>query len=728
MNRYRIPKRLRFLGPLAMIAALMLTPFAALAQSAPTDEDSTDAAPEIGVWWVEDYPPAGSGGSDLPATRPDALGLRNQLVAGGWTSRFAWGNGSAWEQDWKGRYKPGGGTEWYYIDTVDMAYFAGHGNSSGFIFGVGGRNHDDSQLHYNDCRLEWGTNDLEWVGIAACNVLDNLHRRDWAWCMNGLHLIMGFKTTMADVPHGLWFGWYIRLGYNMTQAWFKASDRLQPTGKIARVLAEERYHFYDRPNNQVGGDTWDSTYWYWDHRVGSEPARQVDLNLTNGTMPVFMTPPLSLDEAQNEWGNLGSAFNVETENPLVMMAPAGISQVTQGGEVYVSEDGQLEMDPASGLYSYTDMNNLWQEMTSTLASPSQVRAITADDARQIADNFLNSNGLMPTDAQFYEVVTDTMASEIGEPDGSGITSWQTTSTENTAWQVIYSRILTYTVPSANSSSPAETMEFSVVGPGAKLKVYVAPEAATGLAAPEQNPVIGGVGGWRQVGGSGPLSAPVAEVSVLTYDPQILALYNELEPTVALGYVPLLYNSRQVISNTVGYYELPLGTGQDQLIPVYVLSAEYNLTNGEVVTTPVYIPANQLYMAPLAQIIPEEEILHPVTVGEELVFTAADASANLSDLGYDSSLNFPLGTGDADSYLYSWYLNDVSQETRIGTGRVLTYTVGLQGDSHDEGSILRQTIILEVTDSLSPRPPSVSVDRYPLSAIPPLYLPSVVKGG
>ena len=147
-----------------------------------------------------------------------------------------------------------------------------------------------------------------------------------------------------------------------------------------------------------------------------------------------------------------------------------------------------------------------------------------------------------------------------------------------------------------------------------------------------------------------------------------------------------------------------------------------------VTTPVYVPANQLYMAPLAQIIPEEEILYPVKVGEELVFTAADASANLSDLGYDSSLNFPLGTGDADSYLYSWYLNDVSQETRIGTGRVLTYTVGLQGDSHDEGSILRQTIILEVIDSISPRPPSVSVDRYPLSAIPPLYLPSVVKGG
>src|SRR6266545_2954544 len=64
-----------------------------------------DGSVEVGVEYVVDYPP---GWNDLPATAPDALGLRNQLVAGGWTSRYAWGNGSAWEQDWKGLTKPGG--------------------------------------------------------------------------------------------------------------------------------------------------------------------------------------------------------------------------------------------------------------------------------------------------------------------------------------------------------------------------------------------------------------------------------------------------------------------------------------------------------------------------------------------------------------------------------------------------------------------------------------------
>ncbi|MGD9100891.1 MAG: DUF6345 domain-containing protein, partial [Anaerolineae bacterium] len=296
---------------------------------------------EVGVEWVEDY--STLGWSNLPATEPDALGLRNRLTGCGWISRFAWGNGAAWEQDWKGYSKPGGGKEHLYVDNVDLAYFAGHGGSSGFYFNS---TVDDHKLDYNDCYMNWGDGDAEWIGIAACNVLANSHKLDWVWCMDGLHLLMGFTTTMADVPHGDWFGWYICHGYNMTQAWFRAADGLQPSGKKARVIAEQSHQFYDRPYNHNSPDYWDMYYHWWDHTVGSEPPRYVDIAQL-GEMPVFETPALSTGEADAQWTQLGSAFGV-TVTPRIRLDSA-----SQADPLWTSDDNQLEMDPYSGMYAYT---------------------------------------------------------------------------------------------------------------------------------------------------------------------------------------------------------------------------------------------------------------------------------------------------------------------------------------------------------------------------------------
>lgn len=85
-------------------------------------------------------------------TDDDAISLYNRLGACGWTKSFNWGDGAAWEQDWKGAAKPGGGTENSWVDSVDLAYFSGHGNSSSFLFGS---NIDDHNLTYNDCNMEW---------------------------------------------------------------------------------------------------------------------------------------------------------------------------------------------------------------------------------------------------------------------------------------------------------------------------------------------------------------------------------------------------------------------------------------------------------------------------------------------------------------------------------------------------------------------------------------------
>jgi len=311
--------------------------------------------------------------------------------------------------------------------------------------------------------------------------------------------------------------------------------------------------------------------------------------------------------------------------------------------------------------------------------------------------------------------------------------------------VIYSRILTYTPPASVSlSSVQEPIEFSVVGPGAKLKIYVAPEVLAQLslaqAATAQESIIGAVGGWRGVGQESRKAMAVQQtVDILSYE-QMEILFEELEPLVALNYMPIgLVDSREVLTHTLAYYEHEMGTGQDQLIPVYALTARYTLEGGGTTTDTVYIPANEEFMAPLAALTYTVGMpLTPtVRVGQQIVLEAVDASKTLAEIGYDGSLDFALGTGDPDSYLYTWYLNTVADENRIGTGRVLTYTVGLNdGQGHDEvpeggsgiqtGSLIHQAIILEVTDGLSPRPPSTSRTTFQIDVVPPIYLPLVLK--
>ena len=684
---------------------------------------------EVGVEWVNDYPyccrntssgqVCGNNVCDLSLCDDDAEGLRNQLGSCGWIKGFDYGNGMAWEEDFKGQTKPGGGTEYMYVDTVDLAYFSGHGGSGGFIFGEGGRNHDDAYLTYSDCRLEWGDKDMEWIAISSCQALADAHREDWSWCMDGLHLIMGFVTNMADSAHGAWLGWLICHGFNMTQAWFTASDISQPSGRIVRVLAEEYHHFFDRPSDHNASDALDySTYWYWDHHTASAPPRQVDISLLQGEMPVFLTPRLSLDAANAQWEQLGTAFGVED-------TPRSESHSAAEGELWISGDNQLQMDPSSGLYTYTELDSLWAPPPTTTPASEATPQLTLQDAKEIADQFLTSNDLMPADAVFDQVEADTLTGV--ELSTSQYATETTLQSEDTALQVVYSRILTYTLPSLTNAAQ-ETVEFSVMGPGAKLKVFVDPQAVPGrsIAEPAQDAVIGGTGGWRPLAQTGTSRRAIQDtVPILDYS-QIEELFESLEPSVALSYIPLLFESRQVLSHTVAYYEHPMGTGQDQLIPVYALEVEYTLESQEVTTDTVYIPANPEYMAPLALISPTMEIPESIGTGQEIVFEAVDATQNLSDVGYDASLNFPLGTGDPDSYLYTWYRDSVSDATRIGTGRVFTYTVGLAGETHPGMAPVSQSIILEVTDSYSPRPPSANYDQVQLAVVPPIYLPLVLR--
>lgn len=756
---------------LALVVMLAAMPHAVLAQSNPDAGDGliNDTTLEFGVWWVEDYPPRGAGGSDLPATRPDALGLRDMLTSTcklrffgcliqwnqqpPWTKRFEWGNANAWPSDW--RSAAHGGSENSYIDTVDLAYFAGHGSKSGIYFYETGAT-ATTLASKSQVVGAWGDRDLDWVGLAACNVLDDpfSNLQDWARAMNGVRLLMGFKTVMNDVPHGREFGQYIRDGYTFTQAWFKAADKLQSQNRVARILAEDIAHFDDRPAQHAATTVVDSTFYYWTHPVGSEPARFVNAAELGGVMPVLQVQPLSLDEAIERKNTLESAFGVTITLPPTESMAVGIQAIRENGGIGYSEDGSLEFDTEFGLFFHTDPTNLWvvdNSSTQMAAAGVPMMILTKEDAAQLANSFLAGAGLLPGDAQFYEVTQDSVATAEQVVTAAGETVVAVTNEEPTNYQVVYSRIISFTPSMMIAGASQQPVEISVMGPGSKLKVYVDTQVPAGLsvAALTDQAILGAMGGYRNI--MDPVTAAstgaLRTVPMLPED-VIRKLFNsELEADVALDHIPLPPGeivSREIVTITPAYWEGPMGYNQDQLIPVYALEVNNILRDSDNTTYTVpsstYIPVNPEYMAPLARISTTVDLDEPVEPGDVLVFEALDAAQTLAALGLDpdpddgNPLNFNLGT-DNGLFLYEWYANEISENTRLepkegSNGRILELVAANSLNVEDkEDALGTLRIILVVRDSLKTGEPNSSQASVTLRGqVPSILLPTIQSSG
>ena len=613
-----------------------------------------------------------------------------------WTENLAYGNSCVWETDWKRSYL--GGDENLYTDKADLIFFSGSGEYDRFRLST---EQDDMAVTPYDCNMAWGDADADWMVLSVGGVLNDSHLSEWAGCMNGLRLILGFTGGMYHYGDlGSRFGWYVRFNYNMTQAWFKAADATQPQGIEANVLAEDNSYFADKWSNDNSSTTVDTADYQWTHTVGSEPPRYVDASALNGAMPVFRTQALSLDAANAQWSTLGAAFGVST-------TVSGTLRIAQAaGDLWMSPDGQLEMDSAAGLYNFTELASLWVPPTTTVSTQGMIQ-VTPESAQEIADQFLSTNGLKPGDASFYEVTPDTLGALMPGQGNSAATVVQETTT---GWQVICSRLITYTAPALGAQAAAsEPITFSVIGPGAKLKVYVEPTIPAGLssAAAMSEAVNGGMGGWRALEPPAPLAVQ-ATVPVLDYT-KIVTLFNELENTVVLGHDPVPYTSREILTHTLSYYEMPIGESQGELIPVYALQVRSNLTSGSVVTEFAYIPANQTYMAPLAK-IDVSGVPATVATGQQVVLHAVDASQPLNALGYDSGLDFVLGSGDPASYLYQWYVGSVDASP-IGIGRVLTHTAGIP-------SVVIPELRARLSRTFSCESPICCMTRRPTKALRP----------
>ena len=648
-----------------------------------------DGILEVGVEYVNWYP----GSGDLYGTDDDALGIYNELGAGGWTKRFAYGNGSAWEQDWKATWRPGGGTENVYVDTVDLAYFSGHGGPSwdnlynrtlwGPVFGEGGNAYDDSYLVPGDAYRAYGDGDLEWVAFSACQTVNDDSAAYWANSMYGQHLLLGFKTNMLDVNQGYWFARYIRLGRTINQAWWIATDITHPRGYVARVLANELCHYNDTAFSTCA-DSYDTDWWYWDHEAdtllasaASTPASQNRGAAITELPALDVIAPLSTEQSAE---SLATLVGMDADTPASLDSESSL---------YSANDGirDLTVDQ-QGLFYYLDTTKFFTPTESSVLAASV--AVTPEEARQIAESYLTTRNLKPSDAVFYGVVADKLtALQLSETVTPALTSntyvnaaavdvGTTVLDEQTlSYQVIYQRQIQIT----NSDNTTSTV--NVEGPGAQLKVYVDTAGA----------VTGVMGGWREVQQTAVTSAN-ANAETLISTAQVKTLYESLGDAVSLAPTTFSADKWVVNASNLTYYEQSLGTQLAQLARTYALDVtQTNTKDNSAIDVRVHVPAITEQVAPLARLQTGGATTLAITKDESLTLNAVDASKTLANLGFDASLNFALGQAP---YSYTWTLEHNGQ--LLGTGQSLT----VQGSQFTSASGREElpvlNIILTVTDA------------------------------
>jgi len=236
-----------------------------LSTGSPADDMKDE---EVLIEWVNAYDPYYL--TPLYSSDVNARGFRDELVADGWDSKPECGDWYAWEEDFKFRGGPEGGTDFEWIDAVDFAYFSGHGCYDNICF----RNLADYRcLSFEDAR--WGGDeggnpgeegDLEWIVLDACSTLKWCHGGwvigdesyvfdRWDQAFDGLHYVLGFSSnTGGGADRGRIFAQYMKQGWPVRLAWIRATQATNHPWVWGAYLRAERLE--------------SPTYTYYDHLPG----------------------------------------------------------------------------------------------------------------------------------------------------------------------------------------------------------------------------------------------------------------------------------------------------------------------------------------------------------------------------------------------------------------------------------------------------------------------------
>lgn len=514
-------------------------------------------------------------GCSVPNVHPDARGFLETIKSfPNWTEYYYREYFSCFEiQYTKMDY---GGANNCFIDGGNIHYLVGHGairwdgyygmNISAIIF------EDGSSLVPGEAWGAWGDKDLEWIGFRNCKLLDNYSRNLWARTMNGLRLILGFKTncythnsfgkiwaqkmrrTMKyDNNNGLAA---VYPGQTVTQAWFSATDATQPGGTTACVIAETENNYedhlwgegYTNPNDP----NWNSQKYFWCHTVPYAVLEDVN---SLGAMKVYEVVPRDVDEQYVQ--SIGSAFGL-VGNPVVDRCDSFVmADLSDSNNPRI-----LEVSRMTGHFNYHEDGKLF-------AADSSMGQYPPVEAPGAAETFLTEHGLLPGDAGSAIVEYDTITKENIDTNEVLETHYRNTN-------VSYGRQI--------AADSRGTM-VSVAGAGARLNVYIA----------EDGNVMGARGNWRNIQTSSEITVNNAATT--------WSFFNTYGQKVAIEPVLVKYDvaTPNYVTAAQLYYEYSSHKRQTELIPCWMFEVDYSLDGQLVLTANTFIPAAQSYMPPVVEI-------------------------------------------------------------------------------------------------------------------------------
>jgi Family of unknown function (DUF6345) len=167
----------------------------------------------IGIEWANSYH---GRAPDLKNRGDNAEGFAKALNG---ITRLNFSDDLAWDQDFEHRDigLPVTGTDQQEVDSVDIAFFSGHGSKFGAFFGRADR--DDGTAKPSELLLG---NHCNWLIFDCCEVLqdDGAVFDRLLPVFNGLHMILGFHTTAYDRDsRGETFALLLNLGESVRDAW-----------------------------------------------------------------------------------------------------------------------------------------------------------------------------------------------------------------------------------------------------------------------------------------------------------------------------------------------------------------------------------------------------------------------------------------------------------------------------------------------------------------------------
>ena len=671
-----------------------------------------DATKDFGTEWVNNYP---GSDNDLQHSDDSAKDFRDKLKSTGWTKEYGWSDSNVWERDFKSKLYVIGGDylyndEWV-TDKVDIALYAGHGSCSqgtwdddpSMSYSAGrlslsDSSHDDAVVAPHDAYMSWGDQDLEWIGFACCHALSSPW--EWAQAMNGLHLICGFATVsyedclfggwnnmgnkwaehmIDDDPEDKWY-WNWDEEKKVKQSWFSAADDVMGTTTwlkgecvTVRVIGENTACGKDYLTGQgkvTSDPVHDNEYERWDHKVGRCCPSPKYHPVEGDTIMLYKVVPKDVTEDYVE--QIGAIFGLD--GAVHIKGEHGVIHY------YMAQDNRTLIVSEVGGINYMDRSKLW------VSVDEQPNLPTMNDATTIAENFLVTNGLMPSDASFFDVVNDTQTKaysviQTERPSGTEIEEEDhVIKTIVTNYQVRFQRVIEdYPVSS-------------------QLIVYIG----------ENGEIVGLKSVWREV-------SPDVTATLIPVD-EAIGLLNTYRSRFAVSQIP--YADKIDVTNvSLAYYDFCDGAKQEYLMPVYIFDA--NLTVGDrVYSESIAVPAVDTFVPPIPSI---------TSPPDGSMFESGDSITFTGTVSYGTPPYEYVWVSDIDGYL--------------GSGSSIV--VPSLSVAFKEGVVTSHTIVLRVTDSkglskedmitvtISPKPHDVaviSVTAYPTS-LPqgePVYIDVTVE--